>query len=112
MDEARHPHDLDGYRGRGPACAVAALLPTTFWLIELEGSRLTETQFLHVFEDETQEWTPDRTRALRFRSAEAARAFAAEDWINGCMVAEHPAADLVNAATDFDDDDDEDLAVA
>ena len=73
-------------------------LRSTVWLLETTKPKLPERQFLHVFEDETTEWSPDRTKALRFASAIDASGFAWSYRIAGAITSEHLAADVVDVA--------------
>lgn len=79
----------------------------TRWLVGSLGEQLTERLFLHVFDDGEAEaemdFQADRTRALRFASADDAERFVREHRLGGVGLFEQAAADLVpQAAHPFD----------
>ena len=71
----------------------------TRWLIGSLDTKLPEQLFLHVFDDGEAEaemdFGADRTRALRFASADDADRFVRVHRLDGVGLYEHAAADLV-----------------
>ena len=78
-------------------------LRPTRWLIELGAVALLEPVFLHVFDDDSHEFEPDKTRALRFASKGEAERFGFDHLDESFRVTEHAAAELVGV-TDRDHD--------
>lgn len=78
-------------------------LAATRWLIGLSNT-LPEPLFLHVFDDDSHDWLPEKTRALRFASKYEAERFASAHLNCAFLASEHPAAEVVGAADQVPED--------
>jgi hypothetical protein len=73
----------------------------TFWLIELCLGDDRLGLVLHVFEEGDFDWSPDKTRALRFVTRHQAESFGRQQEIHDFLAAEYEPDEIVSLAAEL-----------